>query len=32
MPGVQRIAVLEGVDGHVLGSVIREHAPDIRHE
>ena len=26
----ERIAVLEGVDGHVLGAVIREDALDVR--
>ena len=28
---VERIAVLERVDGHVLGAVVLEDAPDVRH-
>jgi len=30
--GHERISVLEGVDGHVLRSVIREDAANVRHE
>ena len=30
--GGKRVAVLEGVNGHVLRAVIREHAADLRHE
>ena len=32
MTRVERVAVLEGVDRHVLGAVIGEHPPDIRQE
>jgi hypothetical protein len=29
---VERVAVLERVDRHVLGAVVREHPPDLRQE